>query len=159
MILPLPVDSKDFWDRVDELLKTVNKTHKITLDKLLLIFPNIDHYGIEELTRKRGPLVLHGNNTFSNDGVKMTFDLDKIKTPLGPKDFAFFIEGNLNGIYSLKENEFKLTFDKDYTIKMYKPLKAYMKALFIKSGKIFISLEGFLVPDIMIHRPEKQYFD
>lgn len=153
MILPIPVKTGDLWPRVEEFLAVVNQSHSISLEKLITILPNMDQFSIEELTRKRGPLELHGNGTFTNDGVKVSFDLLGIKTPIGTKDFTFYIDGQLNGIFSLNENELKLTFDKDYSIKLLKPIKAYIKAIFIMNGKIFISLEGFLVPDIMIYKP------
>lgn len=154
MILPLPVQSANLWSRVEEYLAIVNKSHTISLDRFIADLPHIDQFGIEELTRKRGPLMFHGNGTFINDGVKVSFDFQAIKTPIGMKDFTFHIDGQLNGIFSMKEDELKLTFDKDYSIKLLKPVKAYIKAIFLRKEKIFISLEGFLVPDIMIYKPE-----
>ena len=154
MILPIPVKTGDLWPRVDEYLTALNQSHTIALDRFIAILPHMDQFSIEELTRKRGPLMLHANGTFANDGVKVSFDFLGIKTPIGTKDFTFHIDGQLSGIFSLKENELKLTFDKDYSIKLLKPIKAYIKAIFIMKDKIFISLEGFLVPDIMIYKPE-----
>lgn len=153
MILPLPIKNDDLWAGIDEFLGMMNTSHTLSLDRLLAILPHIDQFSIEELTRKRGPLELHGNGTFSNDGVKVSFDFMAIKTPIGMKDFTFYIEGQLNGIFTLNKDELKLTFDKDYSIKLLKPIKAYIKAIFIRNDKIFISLEGFLVPDIMIYKP------
>ncbi len=154
MILPIPVKATELWTKVEEYISMVNRSHTVSLEKIISILPNLDQFTMEELARKRGPLELHGNGTFTNDGVKVTFDLYGIKTPIGTKDFTFHFEGQLNGIYSLKEDELKLTFDKDYSIRLLKPIKAYIKAIFIRIDKIFISLEGFLVPDIMIYKPD-----
>lgn len=141
------IEDPAFWEKVGQLINLVNNSDRISLDRVMEIFPGIGGECLEEIREKRhSPLVLdNGYFEQTGDPVQCDFQANVFNVRVR-------INKELMGTYHKSAEGFRFKFyNSPRTIDILRPWGSHLEVLQVTPNEIFIDNAGGMM-DIVLHK-------